>query len=408
LKRNSRIKAIILKDNNRQVLYKKFLDGLCSSEELTLLFDYFKTSDKEELQNLIQEHFNQSNDEHSADLFEKKVLLDVFFKIKAKTHAEQRPAFPISLRWKFSIAAMFLIAFSLVMYLYKGNNLHRQSEALHKNIIAGGNKATLTLPNGKTIDLSEEKDGLITNTNKITYSDGSKIENNADLIVNTTEYITLTTPKGGQYKIVLSDGTQVWLNAASSLKYPAKFTGDKRHVMLTGEAYFEVASLYSMALNNKKIPFIVETATQEVKVLGTHFNINSYADEASVKTTLLEGSVNVSIPNTKYAVLLKPNHESSIAKGSNKIHVNVVDPASAIAWKDGLFRFDKADIYTVMRQISRWYNIDVVYEGKVNYEPFYGEIQRSYDLNEVLNVLKLGGVEFRIEVKNDKKQIVVI
>ena len=398
-----------MKDNNQQVLYEKFLNGLCSSEELTLLFDYFKTSDKEELKGLIQEHLNELNDVRNADSFEEDVLRDVFFRIKAKTHADKRTAFPIPLRWQFSIAAMLLIAFSLVIYLYRGNDLSAQKEVLHQNIVPGGNKATLTLTDGKTIDLSEEKDGLIIGTNEITYSDGTKIGDNSDLAVNTAEYITLTTPKGGQYKVVLPDGTQVWLNAASSLQYPVKFIGDERHVILEGEAYFEVERLYSKASNiNKKVPFVVETAAQEVKVLGTHFNINSYSDESFVKTTLLEGSVSVSIPNTQYAVLLKPNHESSIAKGNNKIEVNAVDPANAIAWKNGLFRFDKADIYTVMRQISRWYNIDVVYEGKVNYEPFYGEIQRNYDLTEVLNVLKLGGVEFRIEIKNDKKQIVVI
>lgn len=397
-----------MKDNNLQFLYRKFLNGLCSPEELTLLFDYFKTGNKEELQSLIQKHFTLLDDECSANSCEDNTLRDVFFKIKAKTHADKRAVLSIPLRWKFSIAAMLLIAFSLTIYLYKDNNLHTQNKALYDSITPGGNKATLTLTNNKTIDLSEEKDGLIINNNEITYSDGTKIGNSSDLAA--TEYITITTPKGGQYKVVLSDGTRVWLNAASSLRYPVKFIGDRqRRVVLTGEAYFEVESIYSKTSKiKKKVPFIVETAIQEVKVLGTHFNINSYVDEASIKTTLLEGSVSVSILNTEYSVLLKPNQESSIIKDSNKIKVNSVDPENAIAWKNGVFRFDKADIYTVMRQISRWYNIEVVYEGEVSYESFYGEIQRNYDLNEVLNVLKVGGVEFRIEVKNGKKQIVVI
>ncbi|MNL18641.1 hypothetical protein D3C87_1397950 [compost metagenome] len=156
------------------------------------------------------------------------------------------------------------------------------------------------------------------------------------------------------------------------------------------------------------MPFIVESNSQEVKVLGTRFNINCYADEPDIKTTLVEGSVHISIPNTLYSAILKPNQQSTIDPNNNdQIKVKNIKPSRVIAWRDGLFQFYETDINTVMRQISRWYDVEVSYEGRIKYDPFYGEIERNYNLSEVLKVLELGGVHFRMEVNNGKKQIIV-
>nr|WP_262903047.1 FecR family protein [Sphingobacterium sp. GVS05A] len=202
----------------------------------------------------------------------------------------------------------------------------------------------------------------------------------------------LSTTKGETYRIKLPDGTQVWLNAASALKYPMQFAHKgKREVELVGEAYFEVAK-------DPKHPFIVNTSGQQIKVLGTHFNVNSYADEPALRTTLLEGSVEVSSSNRKLKLL--PGQQSSLnANGTLKLQQ--VDTAPIIAWTNHEFMFDEDDIESVMRKIARWYNVDVIYQGKKTTEKFGGGISRFDNVKQVLNLLEnTGAVHFRIEGKN--------
>ncbi len=258
-------------------------------------------------------------------------------------------------------------------------------------ILPGGNKAVLTLSDGSHIELDEMANG------EIAKESGVKITKTADgrLLYTVREglahvkpaFNTISTPKGGQYQIALPDGTMVWLNAASSLKFPSSFTGNDRLVSLTGEAYFEVAK-------DKKKPFKVQTEQQEVEVLGTHFNINAYDDEGVVKTTLIEGSVKVKLPSNKSA-LLKPGEQSLV---SNDIKVNQVDANSAIDWKQGLFWFNDESIYSIMRQFSRWYNIEVEYRGDVRNVRFGGQVSRMKNLAQVLRIMELTkSIQFRVE-----------
>jgi transmembrane sensor len=186
----------------------------------------------------------------------------------------------------------------------------------------------------------------------------------------------------------LPDGTIVWLNAASSLKFPTSFAGSKRQVELTGEAYFEVTE-------NKSMPFEVLTGETSVSVLGTHFNINAYADEASINTTLLEGAVKVHTGQA--AKLLKPGQQSVFVNATGALSIQPADVDQAIAWKRGFFEFDNTDLQTIMRQISRWYDVDIVYQIQGSKALFGGGISRKLNLSEVLHLLEASGVYFKVE-----------
>jgi ferric-dicitrate binding protein FerR (iron transport regulator) len=199
---------------------------------------------------------------------------------------------------------------------------------------------------------------------------------------------TLTTPRGGQYEVMLPDGTKVWLNSASSLTYPVTFAGKERRVELTGEAYFEVAK-------NTSSPFFVKTSGQTVKVLGTHFNINSYEDEKCVKTTLLEGSVVITSDGNKQAVNLKPGQQS-VNKAASFDVINEADIDEAVAWKNGKFLFRNTDLQTVMRQLSRWYDVDVEYQGTIAERHYRGRISRNVPVSQVFEILKTSGINFII------------
>lgn len=230
--------------------------------------------------------------------------------------------------------------------------------------------------------VSNQGNSKVIKTNgKLAYS-----ANNAGLAASV--YNTVTTPRGGHYQIVLPDGSQVWLNAASSIRFPTAFTGKERNVEITGEVYFEVAK-------NKTLPFVVKVNSAEVKVFGTHFNIMAYNDEAAVKTTLLEGSVQFSNGLSSY--MLKPGEQSELNKSGQVKVIPDVDVDNVIAWKNNLFDFQNADIEFIMRQLSRAYDVDVVYNKKVN-DRFFAEIPSTAKLSEVLKMLELTGkVSFDIQ-----------
>ena len=207
----------------------------------------------------------------------------------------------------------------------------------------------------------------------------------------TPVYNTITTANGNQYQLILSDGSRVWLNAASSIRFPTSFSGYERKVEITGEAYFEVAK-------NAAKPFKVDFKNKagekdEIEVLGTHFNVNTYTDEPEMKTTLLEGSVKITAANKMQ--MLAPGQQARLTINGIELKKNV-DLDQVMAWKNGYFLFDNTDIYTLMRQISRWYNIEVIYEPNVKNDVFFGEIERKAELNEVLKILEVGDLHFKL------------
>ena len=258
----------------------------------------------------------------------------------------------------------------------------------------GTNEAYLTLGNGERISLTNMANGVVarqsgiavqkTSNGMLVYTRIQKQNSNSDELI----YNTVETPRGGQYQVVLPDGTEVWLNAASSLKYPASFASQKyRKVELKGEAYFQVSK-------DKDHPFVVKTNAQEVLVLGTHFNINAYQDENGTTTTLLEGKVKVW--NDKGSKILKPGECALEEKGLFKVDQADID--GTMAWKNGYLSFNNEDLQGVMRKISRWYDVDVEYRGKPVKEGFNGTMSKYKSIDQLLKMLEsTGSVHFKIE-----------
>lgn len=266
-------------------------------------------------------------------------------------------------------------------------------------VMPGGNKALLTLGDGSVIVLDSAANGAISQQGKtivMKKQDGQLIyESQHNGNQDAVAWNTISTPRGGQYQVVLPDGTKVWLNAVSSLRFPAGFTGKERVVELTGEAYFEV--------NHNNLPFIVDIISVNgrpgggrVQVLGTHFNIKAYLDESTVRTTLLEGSVDMTSTGSHF--VLKPGQQAQLHKRSGSMSLDEhADVEEAVAWKEGRFVFKDASVETVMREIARWYDVEIVYAGKVPTENFEGEIPRNSSIQEVFKILELSKVHCKIE-----------
>ena len=256
----------------------------------------------------------------------------------------------------------------------------------------GGNRAMLTLADGSTIALDSAQNGVLAQqgSTRIIKLNNGQLAYNPPAAGNGSEAVfnTITTPAGGQYQLTLPDGSKVWLNAASSLRFPNHFTGNERSVELRGEGYFEIA-------HNKTLPFRVKVNDAVVEVLGTHFNVNAYSDETDVRTTLLEGAVKMS--KGEASVLLAPGQQARLQKNGNMNLVKEADMEQAMAWKNGYFQFNKADLPTLMRQIARWYDLEVVYEGPVKDYEFVGKIARNVYLADVLKALEGSGVHYRME-----------
>ncbi|WP_164111894.1 MULTISPECIES: FecR family protein [Sphingobacterium] len=317
------------------------------------------------------------------------------------------------LRWRrtfrLAVASILVIGFTTSIYFYYSKLATGWDDRLvNTDVSPGGNRATLTLANGISIDLREGKNGIVIGGDSILYSDGSTVTADESFSGKqaSSQVLVLTTPKGGQYQVSLSDGTKVWLNAGSTLRYPTRFDGKSRKVQLVGEAYFEVAKTRSEKGSQSLVPFVVESAGQEVTVLGTHFNVNAYPEPGEIRTTLIEGSVQVSVvaegsnPGTVVnKVILNPN-EQSIVSGSF-LKVEAVDAEYSMAWKNGVFMFNYEKIEDIMTEISRWYDIDVVYEDKeIKQITLFGTISKFENISKVLDMFeRTGVVKFQLKDK---------
>lgn len=369
----------------------KYNQGNATAEEKAFLEAYDKLFDTQE------DILNQIN---SVDKHNLKEGIRSYI----TQHLEQE--IPVkkasSWNWKW-VAASILIIFSAVALLYdfSGQNKTEHAETLDKKatvITPGSAQAVLTLANGKKIILNDESTGLLSKKAGVTITkneDGIlqyEVAANAEVAIN-----TMTTPRGGQYQLVLSDGTKVWLNADSKIIFPTRFNGNERKVEVLGEAYFEVAK-------NKNKPFKVVSENQVIEVLGTHFNVNNYKDEVVAKTTLLEGSIKISalqngtISKTS-SQILKPSEQAQITKGRTEIDVVKADLQTAVAWKNGYFRFNRTDMESMMRQVARWYDVDVEYRGEISKDLFAGNLKRSDEIKEVLRILQLSKVNASIKGK---------
>ncbi len=301
------------------------------------------------------------------------------------------------IRTWYSAAAILLIILSAGLYFNRKTEAPVLAKTIpprfQNDVLPGDNRAVLTLDDGSQINLDDAENGLLASesnieikkvgTGQVEYTGGSQS-------AQTVKYNSLSTPMGGQYQLVLPDGSKVWLNSGSSLRFPTAFVGSERIVELKGEAYFEISK-------NKQMPFRVRTNNaMDVKVLGTHFNIMAYDDEKNISTTLLEGSVQVL--KESGTVLLQPGQEASMNKGTGKINVSAADPEEAIAWKNGYFIFSNENIESIMRKVSRWYNVEVTFQGNLSNKDFVGTISRNKNVSELLKMLELtGAVHFSIE-----------
>lgn len=268
------------------------------------------------------------------------------------------------------------------------------------DVAPGGNKAMLTLDDGSVIILDSANNGILGEQGAVAVK---KLDNGLIAYQNNTRalteekvfYNTISTPRGGEYKITLSDGTKVWLNAASSIRFPTAFRGADRPVQITGEVYFEVA-------HNEAKPFKVSAGKSAIEVLGTHFNVNAYDDEMQVRTSLLEGAVKVFAADEtdrQQMKILKPGQQARMTRTGRIQVISDMDEEEVMAWKNGLFVFKSSDLRSIMRQIGRWYDVDIEYKGNVGMQ-FTGQITRNNNVSKVLDMLELTEeVKFRVEGK---------
>ncbi|TKC57138.1 DUF4974 domain-containing protein [Pedobacter hiemivivus] len=370
-----------------------YLKGACSPAQKELVTQWYE-------KHSVTDHEFYNGDTAQLRGSLEKSLSGLREKINA---ANDQVEVPVKKVWpkRLIAAAILLISCSAALLFY--NNYQSRSANFYANDIAPGkNKAILTLADGSKIALDDAAQGEIASQSgiKITKTtDGQlvyEINPSRNTASKATVYNTISTPAGGQYQVKLPDGTNVWLNAMSSLKFPASFAGlEERRVTLTGEGYFEVTKL-EQEINTRdrktrRVPFFVVTNKQEVEVLGTHFNICAYSDDNMTSTTLLEGSVNIN-----RSTLLKPGEEA--VNSGNSILVKDTDTEEAVAWKNGKFKFSNENIKDLMRKLARWYDVEIIYDGQMTNKDFSGSVPRFAHVSKILDVLQsTNTVHFKVE-----------
>jgi transmembrane sensor len=373
-------------------ILRKYRAGEATEDEAEFLQAYYNLFE-------VQDSVFEKMDPTSKLLLKEEIKSGLHLKIEQTTNPVKQNL------WNFSriVAAAAVLAvlgvgsyFVVQKYSSPIAQTDKMVETRGEDIAPGGNNAILTLADGSSIKLNDQKNGLLTKQAGAIVSktkDGEIVYRNTGQ-QNSDTFNMIRTPKGGQYQLTMADGTRVWLNAASSIRFPTVFGTMERRVEITGEAYFEVAK-------NKKKPFRVFSKNQEIEVLGTHFNVNTYEDEGFDKTTLLEGSVKVyRFTNggaKKSSEIIKPGEMAIAEKGDEKIGISYAITDEAIAWKNGYFKFSRTDLKTIMRQVCRWYNVDVVYKGDFEKDLFGGKIKRTDSVSGVLRILKLSNINTTIK-----------
>ena len=379
-------------------LLERYISGNISDDELFELHQLSESSPQD-----VQAGIELWLDGREADqAYDPQHWQQVLGHIMNADRTEEPTATPVIPFYKralfrYAAAAVVLVVAGTAIW-FAGRNTNAQQLAEHpvvaeKNVPPGKDGAILTLADGSQLVLDSLGNGLVSTQQgtHVVLSDGQITYHAAQQAAATQLFNTMTTPRGRQFNVTLPDGTRVWLNASSSLRYPTAFGGFERRVEVTGEAFFQVAQ-------NKDLPFIVNIGQQaEVEVLGTSFNVNAYADEPGINTTLLEGSVKVLAIKKNEALVLKPGEQAQQSEELQKKTVNVDE---VVAWKNGAFNFNDMELPAVMRQLSRWYDVEVEYAGEVPGGKFGGKMGRNLSLADVLEGLKEYNVKFRIEGGN--------
>lgn len=376
-----------------RILLEKFRAGTLTDDDRAILESWY---------------LHRASDPH--DDLDDRELAENLLRIERRVIAQTKPrAYRMPYIW--GAAAAVVVIASVAVWYFSGmteQGYGRYEVTNQQDVQPGGNRATLTLANGRVVVLDEEQAGIVMG-GELTYRDGTPVAVNREPVAmanpdGTPTIHTLTIPKGGQYQLELPDGSQVWLNAGSTLRFSSDFNQRDRLVELEGEAYFEVKKLGGTE-RRPAIPFKVKTNGQEITVLGTGFNVTAYGEDQLVKTTLVHGSVEINCGTGGDIVKLMPGQES--IRSSTGITVADVDVAVATAWKTGKFRFNETELHEVMRQLSRWYDLEIEYQGVIPERYFYGVFSRDKPLSEVLDVLKESEVNFEIKQLSSGYKLIV-
>jgi transmembrane sensor len=380
-------------------LYQKYLNNTISDLEHKQLMRFFRSASDTEMDFVVGKLAEENIPTDDLSIYNQRA--DLAF-TRIAEHTLSRPKRQKLWKWLPYVAAI-LILLGISLFMRKqpiDNPTPLQTVQVFKDLAPGGKRAILTLAGGKTIVLDNVSVGQLAEV------DGTRISKTADgqlIYENNTESMgavqtnTMNIPRGGEYQLLLPDGTKIWLNASTTISYPTRFIGNERRIKLKGEAYFEVAK-------DREHPFIVETATQTIQVLGTHFNVNTYNTDRAV-TTLEEGSVRVSsLRGVKQSQILKPGQQSI---NTNTLTIEPADLETILAWKNGLMRFKQASLQTVLDEISRWYDLDVVYKGTPPDITFTGGVSRSSNLSVILRTLKLTGVKASLQSEGNNRKLLI-
>lgn len=379
---------------------EKYHTGSFTPGEHEEFMNWVKQADQTELEEAWElfSELEGDNPDHEAPPLSFREALE------RRLDRADRPSRLYRFRW-YAAAGILILMTGVSVWLLnrnEGNNGTTPAQTASIDLPPGGNKATLTLSGGKTISLDD------THTGQLAMENGVKVQKDADgklqytITGNRSEteepvYNTITTPKGGQYQVNLPDGSKIWLNALSSLSFPVNFSGRQRKVSITGEAYFEIAK-------NRNKPFIVQTNRQELEVLGTSFNVNSY-EPSAIRTSLVDGSVKVSNSSSGEEVLLQPGKQSRL--GDNGITTSAFDLENVTAWKKGLFSYTNATLETVMADFERWYDVEVKIEGNIPDFDFTGQIPRSFTSARFLEIMSSYQLKFKLEPVDGKQTLIV-
>ncbi len=369
------------------------LSGTLNADEQAEFDTWLADADHRALYESMRQDSSLKTEMSSFDRYDEQSAYPRFLNLRDATQPTKRRRL---LKWLPYAAA---VAFALAVGFFLLDTSHQigATRLAAAEILPGGHRATLKLADGRTIDLNEAQTGIVIG-NGITYLDGSSVlseQGKKGIKEQGNKFsasLQLTTPKGGTYQITLSDGTKVWLNAASTLKYPSRFSGADRAVELSGEAYFSVAE-------NEHMPFKVVSTGQEVKVLGTEFNVSAYADDPEIKTTLVTGSVRLDANGA--SLKLMPGEQAVYTAG--KLDKTTINTDQYTAWKDGRFHFDHTPFHEMINQVARWYDVDIVYQGRVPQETFSGKMGRDLTLKAMLNLLNISDAD----IHTDGRKLIV-
>lgn len=366
---------------NMHLLFRKVAANLCTPQELELFFRMIREQRQDDT---LSEALDQWWDE--VPISQADTAHDI--RIQQLMNARKKVRV---IRWRIAAAASLLVLVTAVTFLLRGKrDGHNSPTTITEQVVPGTSKATLVLADGTLIQLDSLHEQSIQQNGAIIRHQKGELQytHNGEGAIS---YNTLRIPRGGYFRIRLSDGTQVWLNAASSLRYPTAFTAKERIVEVSGEAYFEVAP-------HADQPFQVRIGEAAIEVLGTSFNVNAYTVDTNIRITLIDGAVSVRTPG-QAPVLLKPGQQAGIRTHEAIRIIEKVNTSQVTAWKEGMFDFDGVALQEVMEQLSRWYDIDVSYEGTVPALYFEGRMDRGLNLSQVLEILKETGIKYKLDGK---------